>query len=119
MTRGVLVSWLLILAVLCFGAGVSSGVLFAYRRQAAAQPDRAYADELKKELNLSELQYQQVCAIVQQHGADLERIYQEHQDSLRKNLQPLLKQIDKDIMDKLEPAQKSKFEGRSPNLIAK
>ena len=52
-----------------------------------------------------------------QHGVDLERIYQEHQDSLRKNLQPLLKQIDKDIMDVLDPVQKSKFEGRSPNLM--
>jgi hypothetical protein len=112
MTRGALV-WLVILALLCFGAGVSTGVLFIYRRQAAAQPDRSYADELKKELELTDVQDQKIRTIVAQHDAELERLYRSHQDSLTIDLQRLRKQIDDDISKVLDESQRRKFEGRS------
>ena len=48
MRKGVVLGWLALLAVLCFGAGMSSGILFVYRRQAQTQPDFAYADELDR-----------------------------------------------------------------------
>ncbi|MFO0981846.1 MAG: hypothetical protein U1E76_08915 [Planctomycetota bacterium] len=111
-----LLAWVALFAVLSFAAGVSSGVLYAYQRQAAAQPEGSYADMLRDELGLNDDQYRRIRSIVASYVEELDKIQQRHQDTLRSEIQPLKASINRDIKQQLRPEQLVKFEAGKTGL---
>jgi uncharacterized protein HemX len=112
MRKGVLLFWVALLAMLSFGAGLSSGVLFVYKRQAASEPESiSYAEKLKEELPLSETQFEKIQNIVDSHEAQMEELYRRCETNLREETRRLNSKVDEEISRELTSEQRKKFKG--------